>query len=277
MGKKSLSNKAAMAKGALLAVLKPKKLAADAALDLNAILADVTTKNWLTKKPGIVSAIKSKLARDADIEDVVKLIDALDGEKPDDDEDDENPVVVQDEDPVTEKVMDLLRGKVSDEDMQAVCDLIKSDRANDEPDQTEGAANAHPGEEDDPHAMDETDEERDAREKKEREDRERAVKANDAALAARIRRETMQQFRDIAAAEEEVRPYVGKLAAMDSANDVYKAALEIMGVEVKGVHPSAYRAILQAHGKPSESRRTASDSAPLPDMAEAFPNSARLR
>lgn len=288
---KSLSKKAAMAKGALLAILKPKKLAADKALDLDKVLAGVTTKNWLSKKPGIIAAIKPSLAKDADLDDVVQLIDALDKEQPE--ESDPGEITV-DEDPRIEKILSLIRGKVSDEDLQAVTEALKESAAEDEdkeerrkreeeerktaqaanaaadePDQTTGAATAHPG--------------------GKPEDEKVSKSAMDAAIATErarsakalreVEAKTIERLRSIASAEEDVHPYVGKLAvAMDSAEDVYKTALETMGVDVAGIHPSAYRAVLMAHPKPGATqKRVANDASMTSSITDAFPNAARLR
>jgi hypothetical protein len=288
---KSLSKKAAMAKGALLAILKPKKLAADKALDLDKVLAGVTTKNWLSKKPGIIAAIKPSLAKDADLDDVVQLIDALDKEQPE--ESDPGEITV-DEDPRIEKILSLIRGKVSDEDLQAVTEALKESAAEDEdeeerrkreeeerkaaearkaatdePDQTTGAATAHPG--------------------GKPEDEKVSKSAMDAAIATErarsakalreVEAKTIERLRSIASAEEDVRPYVGKLAvAMDSAEAVFKTALETMGVDVAGIHPSAYRAVLMAHPKPGATqKRVANDASMTSSITDAFPNAARLR
>ncbi|WP_174958557.1 DUF2213 domain-containing protein [Burkholderia aenigmatica] len=278
-----LSKKAVMAKGALLAVLKPK-LAADAALDLDAVLAGVKRKNWLTKKPGIVAAIKPHLAKDADLADVVELLDKLDGENPDNDD-----VALDDVDPKCEEILAMLRGKISDEDLAQVQAKLsapgaapaavdtpedpekpENPAAMDTPDQTPGAANANPaGEKKDmisKTAMD------------------KAIKlAVDAArrdTAKEVESSTIARIRGIQDAEEAVKPYVGKLAiAMDSAEEVYKAALELMKVDVKDVHPSAYRAVLMAQPKPGDApkHRIAQDSAADVNVVlEAFPGADRI-
>ena len=49
-------------------------------------------------------------------------------------------------------------------------------------------------------------------------------------------------------AAEEVAPFVGKISnpfAFDSAADIYKKALDAKGVEVEGVDPSAYGAMVK--------------------------------
>jgi hypothetical protein len=274
---KSLSKKAVMAKGALLAVLKPK-MAADAKLDLNAILVGVNAKNWAEKKPGILDAIKAKMAKDADLADVVELLDKLDGEQPDDDN------VAQDEpDPKCAEILDMLRGKISDEDLaqveakltapaagQAVDDDEEDDMAGDEPPQTANAANADPKNQDNKEevpmskaAMD------------------KAIKLACDATARDVEAKTIARLRGISEAEEIVKPYVGKLAvAMDSAEGVYKTALEMLKVDIKDVHPSAYKAILVAQPKPGAEvkPRIAQDGASSvsSDFHEAFPNASRI-
>jgi 8-oxo-dGTP pyrophosphatase MutT (NUDIX family) len=273
---KSLSKKAVMAKGALLAVLKPK-MAADAALDLNSILSGVKKSNWLAKKPGIVAAIKPLLASDTDIGEIVDLLDKLDGEQPDDDN------VAQDApDPKCEAVLSMLRGKISDEDLAQVEAAMKAPdaapaaqavdepadpAAMDEPPQTANAANADPKDDKNKEpipmskaAMD------------------KAIRLACDAAAKDAEAKTIARLRGIQEAEEVVKPYVGKLTAMDSADAVYKAALEVLKVDIKGVHPSAYKAILVAHPKPGESRKTvvAQDSAIPTDFSEVFPDANRL-
>lgn len=91
----------------------------------------------------------------------------------------------------------------------------------------------------------------------EAEDRKRANdrRAHDAAIAADTKKQVTEAIegerinqRAISAAERFVRPWVGELAsdlAFDSAPDVYKKALEMRGIEVKGMHPDAYRSILE--------------------------------
>lgn len=268
-----LSKKAVMAKGALLAFLKPKMAADAAPVDLDAILAGVKRKNWLVKKPGIVSAIKPHLAQDADLADVVELLDKLDGENPDNDD-----VTMDEPDPKCEEILAMLRGKISDEDLaqiqaklsapaaaapQATDEPPAAPAAQDEPPQTPGAANANPGGENkdmvSKGAMD------------------KAIKlATDAASKA-AEKATIARFRGIQSAEEEVKPYVGKLVAQDSAEGVYKAALDILKIDIKDVHPSAYRAILLAQPKETpKPTRIAQDSSETSAVLDAFPGADRI-
>jgi len=279
MSKQSLSKKAVLAKGAMLAVLRPK-MAADAKLDLDKMLAGVTNKNWAEKKPALVAAIKPLLAKDADLADVVELLDKLDGEQPDDDN------VAQDEpDPKCAEILNMLRGKISDEDlaqieakMSAPAAGAVKPQATDEPVQTPGAANANPKDDENkkpiPGANDDDDGVSQAA-------MDKAIKLAVDAARADTKAQTLALFRGIQEAEDLVKPYVGKLAvAMDSAEAVYKTALEMLKVDIKGVHPSAFKAILTAQPKPGAEvkPRIAQDSGASvsADFLEAFPDANRI-
>ena len=71
--------------------------------------------------------------------------------------------------------------------------------------------------------------------------------AMDKAIAAAVSQER-RRMQALATAQREVAHIVGDVA-MDSAEDVYKFALEQHGVDVAGVHPSAYRAMVGLIGK----------------------------
>lgn len=62
-------------------------------------------------------------------------------------------------------------------------------------------------------------------------------------------------------AREKVKPIVGTIAC-DSAEDVYKTALKHAGVQTKGVHPSAFGALVDLVLK-GQSTKVAMDSAPV--------------
>ena len=75
-----LTPAALVARSALFTYLTPR-LAQDSRLNLDPIVNGVTSRNYNSKKAGIVSAVKSatrgKLAKDADIMDLANLLDAL--------------------------------------------------------------------------------------------------------------------------------------------------------------------------------------------------------
>ncbi|MDG4874183.1 DUF2213 domain-containing protein [Mesorhizobium sp. WSM4935] len=233
-----LSRMASVAHGAILAHVMPK-LAADQKIDLRPALADITAKNFKAKRPSLVEAVakatKGKLAADA-------KLDGLDG-----------LLLALDEEADAQEAMDE-----DDDDEEAKKKKAAEDAAEEE-------------------------ERKKAAEDAEQEDEEEKKKAMDAAIAAavtkaktEIRAEMLQTAKDVRAAEEAVRPYIGKLAmAHDSAEDVYRAALASLGVNVDGVHPSALPAILKAQplpgGTPVQRPSVAMDAAGVSSFHEMFP------
>jgi hypothetical protein len=146
--------------------------------------------------------------------------------------------------------------------------------------------------EDEPIAGDEeeTEEEKEARLKKEKEDADKKAqdekdekvtdkKAMDSAIAAaetRVRRE-MAATRQ---AEQDVRPLLGDVVAQDSAEAVYKIALDHLKIDVTDVHPSAYRALVRqgiaaAGAQQAAPAHVAMDSAERKGYAEKY-NVSRL-
>jgi hypothetical protein len=261
MSKSKLSPTATLVQGALMACLQPK-LAKDQKIDLKPLVQEINKANWATKKPGLIDGLKAagkgKLAKDAEMADVVKMIDALNGEDmPDDDlgkdDDTTEADTTMDADAMLEKIIGAIKS----------CFAAKEGAA-DEPPKTEGAANNDPKNGKDKDKVPAKDEE-------EKVDK----KAMDAAIAAAVKANetaTIARMNAIAQAHEDVKPYVGKLnGAFDSAEGVYKAALDIKKIDVKDVPASAgaYRAILLAQPKPDDgSKKTVvQDSAMSSDAA----------
>lgn len=88
--------------------------------------------------------------------------------------------------------------------------------------------------------------------------------------------EAIVRMNAIRQAERDVHPHVGEVAAMDSAEAVYKFALDAMGVDTKGMPPVAYRHVLAALPKRGEEPKPprsalALDSAGADDFAKRFP------
>jgi len=110
--------------------------------------------------------------------------------------------------------------------------------------------------------------------------------AMDAALAKTrtdAAADAMANARDIRDAERFVSPWVGDLAvAMDSAEAVHRAALDVLKVKHDGKHPDALATMIEAQPKPGEKnrpQRLAQDAA-VPGVkydAVTFPNSGRLK
>lgn len=294
MAEKRLSRAATAARGALVAYLAPK-LAADAKIDLSALLKDVKASTLKARQPEIVSGVvdltKGKLAKDASIEtkDLGKLLDVINVLEPKDDAmDDLDPNAAlpasgmrraTDEEPRA-KMREFLKGKLSEDDMKA-CDDMWGNSAMD---------------------ADETEEEKKAREAKEAAAKDKSAKdaemdkdkvdkkAMDAAIsaaAAATRKTVMDEVRAneraIRKAERDVQPYVGDLAiTFDSAEQVYRHTLEMLGVpEAKTIHASALATILQmqpkAGAKPSRTEpKLGMDEAALTDAAKYAPGLSRI-
>lgn len=89
-----------------------------------------------------------------------------------------------------------------------------------------------------------------------------------------------QNFRAVREAEQAVRPLIGDVVAMDSADDVYRTALEQSGVDIKGVHPSAFPSLVKMAISQKESSRPAAlaqDSASISEFEKAFPTAGKLK
>ncbi|TBM10126.1 DUF2213 domain-containing protein [Hafnia alvei] len=89
-----------------------------------------------------------------------------------------------------------------------------------------------------------------------------------------------QNFREIREAEQAVRPLIGDVVAMDSASDVYRTALEQSGVDIKGVHPSAFPSLVKMAISQKESTRPAAlaqDSASISEFESAYPTASKLK
>lgn len=260
------------------------KLAQDAKVDLRPILAKLTAKNFAASKPtiiaGIKTATKGKLAADATIDDVVKIVDALEGAPIADGEEE------MDVEEMPEETMDgegdiheFLKGKLGEDDFKKACDMLKAGKAAD----AEGEG--------------ETEEEKKRKAKEAEEkmagDVEEAVKektkdmvskgAMDAAITAAVSTERKRQ-QDIVDAREEVRPVVGALkGAFDSALGVYQAALGVLGVADADKIDSviACKAVMKAQkpqgAGPSPAPKIATDAATAKSLAERFPHAAGIK
>lgn len=271
--KTPLSGIAAFALGSLAVHLKPK-LAADAKLDLSTHLVGVTRKNFAEKKKSIFEGVKKAatplLAADAQLDDVLQLLDAVEKVGMDD-ETMAAPV---------DGTMDEFPKKDDDKD-----------KAKDEPPPFKGKPEAKDEDKDD----DADDEDVDEKDKKKGDDefpdkdKDKAkdkVMGKDAVnkVVAKAVEAANANNAAVRMAEREVHPWVGDLAiAYDSPDKVYGAALDLLGIETKGVHASAFPAMLKMVAKPGEgpapsaSEQFAHDSANAASFTERFPEAARIR
>lgn len=291
-----LSPTAVYAMGSIANYLAPR-LAQDAKVDLKSILLGTTAKNLPDRATKIARdvkrAVKGRLAQDADVDDVEEVIDAIQEMVPEiaqaasePDPDDVNAVTendnnddAKDSPEAMAKALEFLKDKLSPEDLNAFTEMMGEQQVV-------------------PPAEDETEEMRVEREKKEAEDME-AGNVRDGAMDAKAVKRTVRLAVDSAlsaerdrqnelrAAEKFVRPIVGDLAiACDSADEVYAHALEMRGIakdKIKGMHPSAYRPLLEAMqtAVPRRQQREepvlAADSKAAGSFRERFPKAANIR
>lgn len=301
MTKKALpSRMAILARGALLALVP--QMAADAKPDFNKTLTGVSAATWKQDKARIAAILKPMMAQDADVGTLHKLLDGLDGEAKAGDDmtaaaptatppgadpaapagdppDDGKPASVDGKldaldaaDPCAD-LMAMLQGKLSPEDMAAFEAKLRAAIAP----AAAPAADADPA---GPPPTPGTP----ANPATSNEDSMITKPAMDAALA-RVRKDAVADgqriAREITEAERFVKPWVGELVAMDSASEVYKAALEELGVTVDaGWTVSAMRAILSGHAKPGQEQHTGQRVVVAMDgkseVAKTFPNLSRI-
>lgn len=273
-----LSRKGVATLGALIAYLRPR-LAADAKPNLYPIIAGLTAKNFAEKKHKLAHDIKTQLkpllAKDATMDDITNLLDALEKEEVAEGADTEPNSGL----PMSLEEMEKMREKkAEDEEMmwdkraKDACTALGRDETPEEREMREKKQCS----EDARHRLgrDETPEECAAREHKEAEDRKardakRAKdagpemkpetydkKAMDAKIAEAVATATkqgaanaMKVANDIRDAERAVEPYVGKLAlTFDTAEGVYRKALSMIAKDGKPLLSDAELAELNLAG-----------------------------
>lgn len=177
-------------------------------------------------------------------------------------------------------IIEMLAGKLPDEDIAALMALVEKIGA--------PAAPAAPAPAEEPPAEDEDDDE--AKKLAELQNLEEEKTAMDARLKGMVSKTAMDQALaaerkralDARDAEAAVRPYIGELAvAMDSADKIYAHALKALGVDIEGVHASAYPAMLKMVPVPGSkpaprSDVIAHDAALASDFAKRNPNAAKV-
>ncbi|MCH4572248.1 DUF2213 domain-containing protein [Achromobacter xylosoxidans] len=257
--KMKLSKTAAVVAGALGAHIRPR-LAQDAALgDLTPFLKGVNRKSLKSEVPRIVRAMqnhfKGKLAQDADLEDLKEVIEVFTdpavapiGEDEDDDTVEPKPVAQDDE--LMGKIREMLGEKLGPEEAARVMAALgEPAAAKDEPPPTPGTPPAPVTKQ----AMDQA-----------------LAKAQKDGEQAAVKRWT-----EIRTAEQECRPILGEIVAQDSAEAVYKMALDAKGIDLTDTPPSAYRALVKmalAQDQAPQTPRVAMDSAAQKSFRDRFPH-----
>lgn len=301
--KTKLSPMVLMATGALDTYLRPR-LAQDTELKVLPFLLGVTSKNFASKIPSIVSglkvAAKGKLAQDADLEDVGEVLEAIadlkpeiaqameagEGEMEEDDEDEDDDTMQEDDDPpeMMAKVREFLKDRLKPDDMAKFDEMVGNAPEVKEPESVEEDEKKWAMDFKKRMGRDESDEERDERMKKMAENKPVTKAAMDASIEAAIE-VTNKKHVAIRDAEKAVRPYVGELSiACDSADMVYRTALDMLGVsKVKDIHPSAYPHILSmqkkkgTNGSSASVGRMAADAAGSKSFSEFLPGTANIQ
>lgn len=247
--------------------------------DEDSIFKQKEKEQMILKEIVKTALAKTKYASDADIQ--AKILNrsekALKGLKLAQDEDAEQvaQAVVE---AVTEAAVEAAESVVQGEpatDESGIVDFLKGKISEDDLGQIQSMLSARPAGDSD-HAEDEDKEDEQANDN----DQGITKAAMDAAIAkatAETAKQVRQEVEALATAREEVAPIVGKVA-MDSAESVYKYALDHMGVNIKGVHPSAYRSMVSlaknAQTKPKQSY--AQDSKLDDDMMSVLPNATKF-
>ncbi len=124
---------------------------------------------------------------------------------------------------------------------------------------------------------DEDEDDKDAEDEEDEDDNEKSRSANDAALV-----QTMQSnFKALRQAERDVAPLVGEVVAMDSAEQVYRFALDQVGVSHKGVHASALSTLVgMARANATQTRRVAApamDSDARSEFATRYAGASQIK
>lgn len=244
-----LDRKGVAIRAALGAYLKPR-LAQDAApKELTAILN--ANKSPKAIAQAVAKLCKSRLAADMEIEpeELVEIIEAS-----------EQTVEPEEEVKVT-----------GDSDHEAIISLLREAGVSEEV-IAKIAASLAPAA-----AMDEeNDDDKKEKDKVDKPAMDAAIRlAEDAAI-----KKAAANFRAVREAEQAVRPLIGDVVAMDSAEDVYRTALEQSGVDINGVHPSAFPSLVKMAISQKENSRPAplaQDSASISDFEKAFPTAGKLK
>lgn len=281
MSKTLLTRKGSVALGAVMIALKPK-LAQDAKLDLGPIFAKLTDRNFKARKAAIVSGLKKatagKLAQDATLDDIVKVVDALEDtevmEGADTDmETGEEVDPAESMDAEGGGIKEFLKGKLGEDDYNKACDMLKAG----------------------PHGAADEDDDEEEKKRKDEEAKKKMAGDVEAAVAEKTKdmvskkamdeaiKSERKRAQDVTDAREDVRPFVGSLknVALDSAAAVYQAALGVLGVADadKITEVPALKAVLAAQTRvaPTHKPAPAMDAAAAKSFAERFPHAAKIK
>lgn len=177
-------------------------------------------------------------------------------------------------------LMESLKEKLSADEYKALDEMLKAGHANDEDKDDDKKADDEEAEKAEKKAEDADKDDDDDKAEDEEKDKAAMDAAIKSSVAAAVASERKAQTA-IREAERFVQPWVGNLeVAFDSAADVYAHALKAHGRDVTGVHPSAYRTILEMLPKPGQkvtsTPRVAMDSKSAGGFASRYPEAAKI-
>ena len=280
--KKKLSPRAVAVRGALLGRI-PLSLAADQALkvsDLTPLVAHITAKNFKASKAKLAEDIKKaftpRLAQDADLDDILQMLDNLeDNSDEGPDVEDAKPAVVPapiakdndmtgDGNEAGQELLALLQAQnLPDEVMAQVAALLDkispAAPAVDGFPPKKGAAVPNPNDT-------------------------KALTVGKPAMDAAIQvaaDATIARMQAVREAEDAVEPIIGRVRGQNTAEGVYKLALDHMKVDLTGLPPVAYGPLFQRlaqnmSDEPVDAGFVAQDSKALDAYAKRF-NPDRIR
>lgn len=295
--KPRVSARSVLARGAIVSTIRPL-LAADARLEMtgiNTVLKAIDGKNWLKQKPRLATAImgalrKVKLATDeSEAEEKVNdALDALDEEAEDGELEEEDGA--EDEKETEEEAGDRKARRARDRAKDRDCAADEDPETEEEKEHRMEARDRRA--KDKRMGKDASEKEREEAEKEHKAEDEKAwdarMKARDerrardlrpAMDAATIRQieqraedRTIARLRSIRQAQDDVRPHVGEVVAMDSAEEIYRFALDQAGIEHSEIKEvAALRQMVAMLPKPGdEPRRLASDALPRGSHSDAW-------
>lgn len=287
--------------GAVSAFLQPRLKKDAGKISFDHALDGLTSTNFSARKVSIIDAVKKatvgKLAHDASVDGLAQVLDMIEGGKGATADADPiaDPIPMKDAGKadnlggpgIDADVPSFLKGKLTDDDYKACMDMMNKKAAADKDPKLEDLGAAGDADKDDDEDDDKDKGAKDEPPPFKGKPEVGGGKAMDSAAVARAIKvatdSAIKVQRDIRVAETAVRPWVGELTvAFDSAEEVYRHALSMLGVEHKDVHASALKHILDVQTKPGARRNgadphVAMDAAASDDFAKRFPEASRLR
>ena len=270
------SRHALMVKGAVAAFLAPR-LMPETVLALDGALGSVNAANWKTQKASLLASVtamaKPRLAPGKNLTGLASFIGAFD------------EMAEEDDDEVMDEAETEAEKEARAEDEKEGCDEAEMEkRAKDRRDARDKARDKAAKDKAAKDKAKDLDLEKWAKEEED-EPAHKGDKAKDRAkdkamdeLKADLRKSITDQMNAAVEAREVVRPLVGKVSlAMDTAEAIYAYALKAKGVKIDGVHPSAYRAMVEMLPKVAPAPAPLAMDEAADSLHQMFPDAARIR